>query len=493
MKKFLVIFALLFTPLCEGQFQWPTYTVNAPVNIYKAMTADSSNVAHQATGDTAIFAGITQASVVTSHGTVPLAVSGASQIQVGSTPVVLGALVTSDANGNAVPFAPTADGNSHCVLGSVIAGNVSAGGFIYVRVLPYCTYVPTPSGSPPVTSVFTRLGAIVANSGDYTCAQVTGCPTTVVTAFNGRSGSVVAASGDYVFSQIGGTLSAAQVPTGGSATNFLNGAGNYTTPTGAVSSVFGRTGAVVAATNDYTLNMIGNPTASKTFTFSNSNNVLNLLYPGAMSPTGGTTNFEIENSVAATSLTNQFSPSFQLCGNIWIGVNKGDCWSQQVVPGTGTNPTSTYTIAYQGSTAGEFSVSLPDFTSTSIIDRASSLSLTDITSIAVDNLLISSTSPSVSSGFGTGASVTFVNGTVMFKINVGTGGTAQTGTIALPAAGNGWGCWCTDITTQNATVSSCKQIGAGSSTTSQIGNFTDLGVAGAWSSGDTLIVHCFAF
>jgi hypothetical protein len=80
----------------------------------------------------------------------------------------------------------------------------------------------------------------------------------------------------YNFSQLAGTLSTSQVPTGGSATAFLNGAGTYTAPAGAVPSVFGRTGPVVASTNDYNFNQLAGtlgagqvPTGGSAATFLN--------------------------------------------------------------------------------------------------------------------------------------------------------------------------------------------------------------------------------
>lgn len=39
--------------------------------------------------------------------------------------------------------------------------------------------------SIPVTSVFTRTGAVVAAAGDYTCSQVTSCPTGAITSLTG--------------------------------------------------------------------------------------------------------------------------------------------------------------------------------------------------------------------------------------------------------------------------------------------------------------------
>jgi len=65
--------------------------------------------------------------------------------------------------------------------------------------------------------------------------------------------------------------------TGQGADIYSDGA-NYSTNkgaggSGAVSSVFGRTGAVAAAANDYTLDQIGSPVGNATFTFPNTNSV----------------------------------------------------------------------------------------------------------------------------------------------------------------------------------------------------------------------------
>ena len=72
--------------------------------------------------------------------------------------------------------------------------------------------------------------------GAFSCNVPVSGSNTVTSVFT-RTGPVVAATNDYNFNQLAGTLGTSQVPTGGSATVFLNGAGTYTAPTGAVLSV----------------------------------------------------------------------------------------------------------------------------------------------------------------------------------------------------------------------------------------------------------------
>jgi hypothetical protein len=101
-------------------------------------------------------------------------------------------------------------------------------------------------------------------------------PTAGVTSFNTRTGAVVPALNDYSFSLLSGAWSLTQVYAGGSASLFLNGAGGYTTPAGAVGSVFGRTGAVVAAANDYNFNqLVGSWSASQVFAGGSASTFLN--------------------------------------------------------------------------------------------------------------------------------------------------------------------------------------------------------------------------
>ena len=153
-------------------------------------------------------------------------------------------------------------------------------------------------GGGAVNSVFGRVGNVVATTGDYTSAQVTeaapnlyftnarvyaslsatapltfnnttgvfACPTCgSVTSVFGRTGAVVATAGDYTSAQVTEAapnlyFTNARVYASLSATaplTFNSGTGVFACPTcstsaGGVTSVFGRTGVVLATAGDYT-------------------------------------------------------------------------------------------------------------------------------------------------------------------------------------------------------------------------------------------------
>lgn len=109
------------------------------------------------------------------------------------------------------------------------------------------------------------------------------------------------------------------------------------------------------------------------------------------------------------------------------------------------------------------------------------------------NTYISTTAPTLGAGWGTSPTIVGSNGTAVFQINVGTGGTATNGTITLPAATTGWFCTCEDVTTINTTVARCRQTGLGTTTSVNIGNYTSADIAGAWASSDKILVSCMAY
>ena len=107
-------------------------------------------------------------------------------------------------------------------------------------------------------------------------------------------------------------------------------------------------------------------------------------------------------------------------------------------------------------------------------------------------LTLSTTAPTISSGFGTTPSIAASNGTAAFTINVGTGGVATTGVIGLPAATTGWALQCMNTSTNTATVFLTKQT-ATTTTTATIGNYDAAGAAAAWVASNILVCSAIAF
>ena len=105
------------------------------------------------------------------------------------------------------------------------------------------------------------------------------------------------------------------------------------------------------------------------------------------------------------------------------------------------------------------------------------------------HLLISSTAPTIDSGFGTSPILTAAN-TAAFQVNVGTGGTATNGTINLPAAPNNWACGAVDMT--NVTISDTVAVPVLSTQIILINYHRTTGVLAPWTAGDVIVVHCTA-
>lgn len=74
----------------------------------------------------------------------------------------------------------------------------------------------------------------------------------------GRTGAVVAAANDYNFNQLAGNIAVSQMNNGTSASSgtYWRGDGTWASPAGGVTSVFGRTGAVTAQSGDYNFNQL---------------------------------------------------------------------------------------------------------------------------------------------------------------------------------------------------------------------------------------------
>lgn len=108
----------------------------------------------------------------------------------------------------------------------------------------------------------------------------------------------------------------------------------------------------------------------------------------------------------------------------------------------------------------------------------------------VASMAVSATAPTIGSGFGTSPAIVASNGTAAFQVNVGTGGAANTGTITMPAAANGWSCSAVDVTTPATNFT--RQTGS-TTTSVSVSNYNAAGALAAWTASDRLNLMCAAF
>jgi hypothetical protein len=96
---------------------------------------------------------------------------------------------------------------------------------------------------------------------------------------------------------------------------------------------------------------------------------------------------------------------------------------------------------------------------------------------------MSATNPTISSGFGSSPSVPSGNGATTFRVNVGTGGVATSGVVAMGVtAATGWNCQVVDFTTNTVTRETAN-------TTTTV----TVTAAAAWAASDILIFNCAAY
>lgn len=108
--------------------------------------------------------------------------------------------------------------------------------------------LPTWDALPPspVLSVFGRSGAVVAQTGDYTASQV-----------GAISSGTLTTNGDTIYYALGAYQRLAIGAPGDVLTVSGGGIPSWAAPASAVTSVFGRTGAVTAQSGDYTAAQVG--------------------------------------------------------------------------------------------------------------------------------------------------------------------------------------------------------------------------------------------
>jgi hypothetical protein len=106
------------------------------------------------------------------------------------------------------------------------------------------------------------------------------------------------------------------------------------------------------------------------------------------------------------------------------------------------------------------------------------------------NLLISSTNPTIASGFGTGPAI-LANNTAAFKVTVGTGGLDSTGVITMPAAPAGWACHVLNLT--DTSTAHMLRMTAMSTTSLTVTNSIIGGGNQPFGVANVLLFQCTAF
>lgn len=130
-----------------------------------------------------------------------------------------------------------ADNNTYTVT-------LTGGGLPAPVLLPWVLLNDPSSGGGVVNSVFGRTGTVIAQIGDYAVAQVTGAAPTLSPVFTGTVTFPITGSTQCLQVNSTGALSGTGAACG-------SGGGG-----GAVTSVFGRSGTVVALTGDYTVSQV---------------------------------------------------------------------------------------------------------------------------------------------------------------------------------------------------------------------------------------------
>lgn len=105
-----------------------------------------------------------------------------------------------------------------------------------------------------------------------------------------------------------------------------------------------------------------------------------------------------------------------------------------------------------------------------------------------NNIMISQTAPTVSSGCGTSPTVTGAN-TAGFQVTIGTS-PGSTCNMTMPTATTGWACSANDITTATEVV---KQTGSTTTSASFTGYLITSGLATAFTAADKIVFNCMAF
>ena len=176
-------------------------------------------------------------------------------------------------------------------------------------------------------------------------------------------------------------------------------------------------------------------------------------------------------------------------------LGKGNTIVGNTLIGAGTEPAGVYGIKIDSGGPAFNVVEGNDLygTNGTAWNNATGISILDSgTSDMVRNnpgdLLTGNPTPTVSSGFGSTPSVTASQGYLSFSINVGTGGSATSGVIALPTAPTGWSCAIAD--TGATPTGQTEQTGSTVSTATFTNYSRTTGLAVAWTASEIIKGGC---
>jgi hypothetical protein len=348
----------------------------------------------------------------------------------------------------------------------------------------------------------TNVGAVVVGTTNITSVQVSGPGTAYVGTYNGNTWTT--GTGTL-------TLGAGKTTTFDHTSTFTTtDAQTYTFPI--TSATLARTDAAntftghqtiegvtsTGATGTGTLVFSISPTftgtaafAAATYTGQITSTLVTGTAPFVVASTTAVANLTATTATTATNLTGGTVSATTLTASSTVTLSPANVAVTISPSGTGTvaiNPAGALTISptaastMNNTSVGATTAATGRFTTANIITSESLNSV----------LLISATAPTIASGFGTTPTIPKSNGTAAFQINVGTGGTASSGVITMPAATTGW---MVTITPNGAPQAAAEIFAVPTSTTQvTITNYTaSTGVALAWNASQVLNCTAIAF
>ena len=207
---------------------------------------------------------------------------------------------------------------------------------------------------------------------------------------------------------------------------------------------------------------------------------------GSTAPTTWSTSGTIFGINTCTGFSGNIFDIHQNGGGSWLSFNTNNATNATLNLGNNTNNDCYSWLNTQAICGGTGNTLISFFATNAHTTRASigvgALSMASI-------LLVSSTAPTISSGFNTtGGSISANNGTAAFTVTVGTGTGTSTGVIGLPTATTGWNCFATNRNRADQIQETATATGSATLT-----NFGTGFAATNFTNSDVIQVSCFAY